>query len=29
MLDQPEQEMPHAINVTPGEQEAIQRVKHH
>jgi len=29
MFDQPEQEMPHAINVTPAEQEAIQRVKHH
>lgn len=28
MFDQPEQEMPHAINVTPAEQEAIQRVKH-
>lgn len=26
MFDQPEQDMPHAINVTPAEQEAIQRV---
>ncbi|AEE36280.1 Rad23 UV excision repair protein family [Arabidopsis thaliana] len=27
MFDQPEQEMPHAINVTPAEQEAIQRLE--
>lgn len=26
IFDQPEQEMPHAVNVTPEEQEAIQRV---
>ncbi|KAH9667593.1 ubiquitin receptor RAD23b [Citrus sinensis] len=27
MFDQPEQDMPHAINVTPAEQEAIQRLE--
>ncbi|KAL5756689.1 hypothetical protein ACOSP7_021127 [Xanthoceras sorbifolium] len=27
IFDQPEQEMPHAINVTPAEQEAIQRLE--
>ncbi|KAF2616620.1 hypothetical protein F2Q68_00042287 [Brassica cretica] len=27
ILDQPEQEMPHAVNVTPAEQEAIQRLE--
>ncbi|XP_010417634.1 PREDICTED: ubiquitin receptor RAD23b [Camelina sativa] len=27
MFDQPEQEMPHAVNVTPAEQEAIQRLE--
>uniref|UniRef100_A0A6N2MI00 Ubiquitin receptor RAD23 n=1 Tax=Salix viminalis TaxID=40686 RepID=A0A6N2MI00_SALVM len=26
MFDQPDQEMPHAINVTPAEQEAIERL---
>lgn len=26
MFDQPDQDMPHAINVTPAEQEAIERV---
>ena len=26
LFDQPEQEMPHAISVTPAEQEAIERV---
>ncbi|KAM7254120.1 hypothetical protein ACFE04_031802 [Oxalis oulophora] len=26
-FDQPDQEMPHAINVTPAEQEAIQRLE--
>lgn len=26
IFDQPEQDMPHAINVTPAEQEAIGRV---
>lgn len=26
IFDQSEQEMPHAVNVTPAEQEAIQRV---
>lgn len=29
IFDQPEQEMPHAVNVTPEEQEAIQRVHRH
>ncbi|CAN6879210.1 unnamed protein product [Brassica oleracea] len=27
VFDQPEQEMPHAVNVTPAEQEAIQRLE--
>ncbi|VVB11561.1 unnamed protein product [Arabis nemorensis] len=27
IFDQPDQEMPHAINVTPAEQEAIQRLE--
>ncbi|EOA35320.1 hypothetical protein CARUB_v10020503mg [Capsella rubella] len=27
MFDPPEQEMPHAVNVTPAEQEAIQRLE--
>ncbi|CAH2067918.1 unnamed protein product, partial [Thlaspi arvense] len=27
IFEQPEQEMPHAINVTPAEQEAIQRLE--
>ncbi|XP_058226584.1 ubiquitin receptor RAD23b-like [Rhododendron vialii] len=27
IFDQPEQEMPHAINVTPAEQEAIERLE--
>ncbi|GAV78081.1 ubiquitin domain-containing protein/UBA domain-containing protein/XPC-binding domain-containing protein [Cephalotus follicularis] len=27
IFDQPEQEMPHAINVTPSEQEAIERLE--
>ncbi|OWM81891.1 ubiquitin receptor RAD23b-like [Punica granatum] len=27
MFDQPEQDMPHAINVTPAEQEAIERLE--
>ncbi|XP_010459157.1 PREDICTED: probable ubiquitin receptor RAD23a [Camelina sativa] len=27
IFDQPEQEMPHAVNVTPAEQEAIQRLE--
>ncbi|KAJ0074791.1 hypothetical protein Patl1_34836 [Pistacia atlantica] len=27
IFDQPEQDMPHAINVTPAEQEAIQRLE--
>ncbi|KAG7591864.1 Ubiquitin domain [Arabidopsis thaliana x Arabidopsis arenosa] len=27
IFDQPEQEMPHAVNVTPEEQEAIQRLE--
>ncbi|KAL6137864.1 hypothetical protein ACLB2K_063153 [Fragaria x ananassa] len=27
MFDQPDQEMPHAINVTPAEQEAIERLE--
>lgn len=26
IFDQPDQDMPHAINVTPAEQEAIGRV---
>lgn len=26
MFDQPDQDMPHAVNVTPAEQEAIARV---
>ena len=26
VFDQPEQEIPNAVNVTPAEQEAIQRV---
>ena len=29
VFDQPEQEMPHAVNVTPAEQEAIRRVHTH
>ncbi|PON52756.1 UV excision repair protein Rad [Parasponia andersonii] len=27
IFDQPEQDMPHAINVTPAEQEAIERLE--
>ncbi|XP_056864211.1 probable ubiquitin receptor RAD23a isoform X2 [Raphanus sativus] len=27
VFDQPEQEMPHAVNVTPAEQESIQRLE--
>ncbi|RVX13440.1 Ubiquitin receptor RAD23b [Vitis vinifera] len=27
IFDQPEQELPHAINVTPAEQEAIERLE--
>jgi len=27
IFDQPEQDMPHAINVTPAEQEAIGRLE--
>lgn len=27
LFDQPEQDMPHAINVTPAEQQAIERLE--